>query len=56
MINTETLFYIKNRNQTTTVAIVWMILKVDYFTSKIEIKPQQVTVVRQLFKIILHQK
>ena len=49
------LFYIKNRNQTTTKEQN-QITRDHYFTSKIEIKPQLSLNAKVEYPIILHQK
>ena len=49
------LFYIKNRNQTTTPCVIDLI-RFNYFTSKIEIKPQLLLCFALSLLIILHQK
>ena len=49
------LFYIKDRNQTTTTRPTLFNIK-NYFTSKIEIKPQRIQFVLDQSRIILHQR
>ena len=49
------LFYIKNRNQTTTY-LMSVLFMADYFTSKIEIKPQQIAQVYPLHKYYFTSK